>query len=380
MQCAGNGGGGHGQGIHLGFYQLELILMGHSEALFLIDDQKPQIRKDHPLCQNAVGSYNDIRLSRRQVLFCRFHFLCGAKTAHKLYFNGITLEALGEGVVMLKGEDRGGDEDCHLLWLHHGFKGGSHCHLRLAVAHISQKQSVHGGSLFHIRLYLLGAFKLILGGFEFKGGLEFALEGGVRTEGISLLGLPCRIHRKIFLRQFLDGLFHLPLCRRPIPAAETVYSGGRVGRTHIFLQKIHLLRGNIEGVLLSIAYLDIIPAYPLGFDAHNPLIPPYAVGFVNHIIPGVYIRKEFLAYLRRLPAGGAFGHQIAKGDQNRSLGDKIRTSGKLRLGEGEFPRGHKGAVFQVIALEKGGEALLFLLATVGYYHPVTRGPIILQGG
>ena len=64
MQRAGNGRGAQGQHIHLGAQLLEAFLVPHAEAVFLVNDDQPQIVETHILLQNAVGADDDVRPAR----------------------------------------------------------------------------------------------------------------------------------------------------------------------------------------------------------------------------------------------------------------------------------------------------------------------------
>ena len=64
MQRAGNGRGAQGQHIHLGAQLLEAFLVPHAEAVFLVNDDQPQVVETHILLQNAVGADDNVRPAR----------------------------------------------------------------------------------------------------------------------------------------------------------------------------------------------------------------------------------------------------------------------------------------------------------------------------
>ncbi|MPM49265.1 hypothetical protein SDC9_95993 [bioreactor metagenome] len=60
VQRPGNGGGGEGEGVHLLGKLPQPLLMGHAEALLLVDDQKAEIFKLHGLLQQLVGADQNV--------------------------------------------------------------------------------------------------------------------------------------------------------------------------------------------------------------------------------------------------------------------------------------------------------------------------------
>ncbi len=67
VKGAGYRGGRQGKHIHLTAHLLDMLLMGHAKALFLVHNKKSQILEKHVLLQEPVGAYNYIHQTAFQV-------------------------------------------------------------------------------------------------------------------------------------------------------------------------------------------------------------------------------------------------------------------------------------------------------------------------
>ena len=64
VQCAWDGRGAQRQHVHLGPHLLEPFLMGHAEAVLLVDDDQAEVLEAHVLLQDPVRSDYDIHQCR----------------------------------------------------------------------------------------------------------------------------------------------------------------------------------------------------------------------------------------------------------------------------------------------------------------------------
>ena len=92
-----------------------------------------------------------------------------------------------ESIVVLKGKNGGGNQDCHLFAVGYRFKSSPDGYLGLPESHISAYQPVHGESSFHSGLYIGCGLQLVGGILIDKGGFQFLLQVGVGRKGKSLL-------------------------------------------------------------------------------------------------------------------------------------------------------------------------------------------------
>ena len=97
-----------------------------------------------------MGTDDDIDFTGRQVGHHRVAFLAGAKTGQLLYPHRPVCEAIDEGLMVLLCEQGGGHEHGYLPAVVNGDEGGAHGDFRLAEAHISAHQPVHGLSRCHV--------------------------------------------------------------------------------------------------------------------------------------------------------------------------------------------------------------------------------------
>ena len=152
VQRPGDGGGRQGQHIHLTAHLLEPLLVGHAEALLLVDDQQPQVLELHIFLQELVGADQQVQTAGAGSLQNAFLLLGGGESGQHLDLHREILEPSAGGGVVLLGQHRGGHQNCRLLAVQNTFHNGPERHLRLAIAHIAAKEAVHGPGLLHILL------------------------------------------------------------------------------------------------------------------------------------------------------------------------------------------------------------------------------------
>ena len=152
VQRPGDGGSRQGQHVHLTAHLLEPLLVGHAEALLLVDDQQPQILELHIFLQELVGADQQVQTAGAGSLQNAFLLLGGGESGQHLDLHREILEPSAGGGVVLLGQNGGGHQNCRLLAVQDAFHNGPERHLRLAVAHIAAKEAIHGPGLLHILL------------------------------------------------------------------------------------------------------------------------------------------------------------------------------------------------------------------------------------
>ena len=101
VQGARDRSGREGEDVHLGAHLLKTFLVGDAEAVFLIDDDQPEVVEPHVLLQDPVGSDDDIdRAGFGRIDDIRL-LLVGAEAAQHLDLDGIGREPFGKGGVVL---------------------------------------------------------------------------------------------------------------------------------------------------------------------------------------------------------------------------------------------------------------------------------------
>ena len=91
----------------------ELLLL-HAEALLLVDDDEPELLRDHVAREDPVRADEDVDLALGEVREHRLHLRRLPEARDHLDADREVAVALAEGVPVLLGEDRRRAEDEHL--------------------------------------------------------------------------------------------------------------------------------------------------------------------------------------------------------------------------------------------------------------------------
>ena len=150
VQRPGDGGSRQGQHVHLTAHLLEPLLVGHAEALLLVDDQQPQILELHIFLQEFMGADQQVQTAGAGGLQNAFLFLGGGEPGEHLDLHWEIFEPAAGGGIVLLGQNGGRHQDRRLLAVQNTFHNGPERHLRLAIAHIAAEQAIHGPGLLHI--------------------------------------------------------------------------------------------------------------------------------------------------------------------------------------------------------------------------------------
>ncbi len=104
----------------------------------------------------------------------------GEEPGEHLHPDRVGSEALGEGLVVLLGQEGGRAQYRHLLAIEHRLEGGPDRHLGLAVADIAEDQPVHGPVLSSMSSLTSDDGGQLVGRLLVReGGLHLALPGRV---------------------------------------------------------------------------------------------------------------------------------------------------------------------------------------------------------
>ena len=208
------------QDIDILFHFLDLLLVRHAEALFLVDDQKTKAVKLHILRQKPVRPDDNVTHALLQIPDCLRLLGLRAEAAEQPDIDRIILHPLCEGIVVLLRQNGCRHQVGDLFSILHGLECGTDGNLRLAVADIPADESVHDLVRLHVLLGVLNRLQLILCLLKWKQLLEFMLPFVVRRERVTLLILADRVQIDQFLRDLLDRRLHTPLCPGPFRSAQ----------------------------------------------------------------------------------------------------------------------------------------------------------------
>ena len=125
------------QDVDLGLELLEALLVGHAEALLLVDDDEPEVPEADVPAEQAMGADDDVHAARREAGQRVLLLGAGHEAGQRAHRDGIGRQALAEGHEMLRGQDRGGHQDGDLGAGLDGLEGGAQGDLGLAVADVA---------------------------------------------------------------------------------------------------------------------------------------------------------------------------------------------------------------------------------------------------
>ena len=294
LQGARNRSGGHRQHVDVLLELLEPLLLGHAEALLLVDDQQAEVLELHVLGEQPVGADGHVGGAVLDRLRGHARLGRGAESREQLHLHREGGEARLERAPVLIRQHRGGRQDRHLLAFHHGLEGGTHGDLGLAVAHVAAEQAIHDRRLLHVALHLVDGAQLIGRLLVFEGILELALPRGVLAKRVALVGLARGVEREQLggdlAQRVLDAALHL----RPAGAAEPVdLRLGVLPRVEL-LHQVELVERQVEAVRAAVLDLHEL----LGVLAHVDLLhadeAPDAVLLVDDVVARIEVAEVAL--------------------------------------------------------------------------------------
>ncbi len=167
-----------------------------------------------------MGADQDVDAPLREALDRGLLLGGGAEARDVLERERVVGEALGEGAVVLLGEDRRRHEHQHLLAVAGRLEGGAQRDLGLAVADVAADQPVHRPRRFHVGLDQLDRLALVGRLGEREALLELALPVGVRPERVAAAPPALGVQAEQLARELLRGAARARLHRLPARAAE----------------------------------------------------------------------------------------------------------------------------------------------------------------
>ncbi len=187
LQRAGYRGGTHGECVDIGLHLLELLLYGHSELLFLVDDQKSEILEFNRFGYQLVGADQNIDLAVSQIGQYLLD-LPGTPRSRQIFDpDGEIFKPLTERIVVLISQYGRRHQHGGLLRVAGRLEGRTHRHLGLAESDIAAYQAVHRPVALHIGLHGLRGGQLVGSILVDKRRLKLALQIRVGREAESFL-------------------------------------------------------------------------------------------------------------------------------------------------------------------------------------------------
>ena len=242
--------------------QLQLaqqLLLLDAEALLLVDDQQPQVLCPDVAREQPMGPDQDVDLALGEARDRRA--LLGGRTEPRgvLDRDRVVLEPLGEGPVVLLGEDRRRHEQHHLLAVLRGLERGPQCDLGLAVTDIAADQPVHRPRCLHVGLDELDRVALVGRLGERERVLEVSLPVGVGRIRVALAPLALRVQVEQLACELLSRPPRTRLDRVPARAAELRQRRVRAAGADVAADLRELVDGDEHAVRARVLEVQVVP-------------------------------------------------------------------------------------------------------------------------
>jgi len=328
VESPGDGSGREGQHVHGNPKLFQPLLVFDSEPVFLVDDDQAQVPEYHVLLEKSVGPDDDVHRSPGQSL--EDPLLPGRcfEAAEPGHLDGKTLKALGERLVMLLGQDRGGNQHGHLLVVHDRTEGRSQGDLRLSVPHVAADQPVHGPPGSHVLEDVFDGPHLVRGFLEGEGGLEFP-EILVRPgKGEPFPDPAGGVQLQEFRRDALGGLEGLLLGRLPALSPQFVHLGLVALDAHVLLDPLELVHGNVEAVPVLVLEEQEVALQASNGKVNQFPVDAHPVVHVDHEIIGMKVLEGMEKHPRRrfgCPATASFLEDLRFAHHGQSLPGPVET-------------------------------------------------------
>ena len=263
---------------------LELLLVLHAKALFLVDNHQAQVLGVHIGRKQAVRADEHVdralgeRLKRALLLRRR------AKAAKHLDLEAKRGKTLKERLVVLLGKNGRGAEHHDLAAGVHALKRRAQGNLGLAKAHVAAQQAVHGLGRLHVGLNIGDGLQLVACLVVGKALLHLDLLGRVGRAGDTGNRRAARIQVDQVKRQLFGVLARLVGGTRPVGGVEPgqarlVAVGANVSR-----DAVDLLERHVEFVAIGIFQQKVVALLAAHFLARNLAKERDAVSGVHHVV------------------------------------------------------------------------------------------------
>ena len=263
---------------------LELLLVLHTKALFLVDDHQAQVLGVHVGRKQTVCADQHIdralgkRLERALLLRRR------AKAAEHLDLKAKRGKAFKERLVVLLGKNSRGAEYHDLAAGVHALKRCAQGDLGLAKAHVAAQQAVHGLGCLHVRLNVGNSLQLVARLVVGEALLHLNLLGRIGRTGDTGNRRAARIQVDQVKRQLFGILARLVGGTRPVGGVEPGQARFIAVGANIARDAVDLLERHIEFVAVGVFQQEVVALLAAHFLARDLAKERDAMRCVHHVV------------------------------------------------------------------------------------------------
>ena len=253
VQRARNRRGREREHVHFGAQRLQLLLVAHAEAMFLVDDDEPEILEAHVGVQQPMRGDDDVHGAASRCLRARRSIPCRVrKRDSDLDAHRPVGEAIAKVVGVLFGEQRGGHEHRHLLARLRGDERGAHRDFGLAEADVAAHHAIHGLFAGEILQHLADGLGLVGGFLEREAARErLVFQFALRQRRAALrLALRVQVQQlRGHVADLVGGAFARlgPLIGAELVQRRAFGRGARIAR-----DQVQLLHGHVQLVAAGV--------------------------------------------------------------------------------------------------------------------------------
>ncbi len=353
VQRARDRGGGQREQVHVGAQLLQRLFLAHAEALFLVDDDQPQVREPHVRLQQAVGADDHVELAFGEPLQFRVDLLLRLEAREHFHLQRPVGEAVAEVAVVLFGEQGGRHQHRDLLAGRGGDERGAHRDFGLAETDVAADHPVHRLRAGEVADHRFDRGVLVRGFLEREGRGERFVHHPVDIDRQALARLAPGLDLQQFGGDVADLLGCLLLRLRPLLATEVVQRRGvRVG-AGIAADPVQLRDRHVQAVALGVFDVEELAGHAADVHRQQPAVAADAVVFVHdrcaqrELAEVADDRLGFAAgALAAARLRGAFGEQLAFGEH---------AQGGIIEREAVVERGHRDGELAGLAAGRRGQ-------------------------
>ena len=320
---------------------LELLLVLHAKALFLVDDHQAQVLGVHIGRKQAVRADEHIdralgKRLKRALLLCR-----RAEAAEHLDLEAKRGKTLKEGLVVLLGQNGRGAEHHDLAAGVHALKRRAQGNLGLAKAHVAAEQAIHGLGRLHVGLDVGDSLQLVACLVVGEALLHLDLLGRIGRTGDTGNRRAARIQVDQVKRQLFGVLACLVGGTRPVGGIEPGQARLVAVGANIACDAVDLLERHVELVAVGIFQQKVVALLAAHFLARDLAKERDAVGSVHHVVARLK-REGNLRDVNLAAAARAVGIHAGIEVGNREHG-QIGIGHHHALRQGGIDKGHASA-------------------------------------